>query len=239
MLAKSCLLSCLISPGAHELPKVAKKHEIRCHHNPKYITSFEINWIDTRKYYIMGMSAFTCSNEPDIEVKTSSPLSKLRKTHLKKRKAQQAKKRGTQQKKHWRRQGSTNSSRRSAWHKRSKVQQDSISDSEKCNRKRRLITMRKLDETIVELESVTDCNILSEVNKVNADGVHLSTFPVRGIWKHIRDSPALSSMINHFKRSFINLYKINFKGKDKYTRFLLHGMRNFHKVFLRSTAVKL
>ena len=175
----------------------------------------------------------------EVEVKTSSPPSKKRKTQLKKRKAKQTqptKKRGTQPKKRWQRQGSTSSSRRSARNKRvqseaeqstaelKEAEDDSVSGGDgKCTRKRRQITMRKLDETIVELESVTGCNILSEVvSKVDADGVHFSAFPARGcIWKHIRDSPALSSMIDHFKRSFISLYKTNFKGKDKYAHFLV------------------
>ena len=144
------------------------------------------------------MRVFTCNamNVPgavvEIEVSTSSPLSEKRKTQqLKKRKAkQQTKKRDTQSKKN--RQPS--SSRRSSRHKRVQIEEQStaefkeaddasISSSGKCTRKRRLITKHKFDETIVELQSVTGCNILSEiVSKVDADGVHLVLFQQEAIF---------------------------------------------------------
>ena len=41
-----------IRPGAHEPPK---EHETQCHHNPHYITLFEINWI---RHYIIGINSF-------------------------------------------------------------------------------------------------------------------------------------------------------------------------------------
>ena len=43
LVVNGCFISIvpLIETGAYES---AKEHETRCHHNPNYVTSFEMNW---------------------------------------------------------------------------------------------------------------------------------------------------------------------------------------------------
>ena len=91
-----------------------------------------------------------------------------------------------------------------------------------------MITKQKLNEICKELHSVAGCDILTQViRKIDTNGVHLSAFPARAyMWKHIQDSPALPIMIDYLKESFISLYETNFKGKDKYVRFLVAWHEN-------------
>ena len=168
----------------------------------------------------------------EVEVETSSPPRRKRKAQLtprvpsKRRRTEASAKTGIS-----RSRTSLSKGERSATKQAKGVEEGTVRVKE-STRKRRMITKLKLHEICKELRSVAGCSLLSQViKKVEADSVHLSAFPARAsMWKYMQDSPALLLMIDHLKENFISLYEANFRGKDKYARFLVAWHENLSHI---------